>query len=120
MSNAETATEPGVSAQCDVDWSRPSWQECTALPGNAEERNGSVWALPLPTVGYYGISVQHRFVDDSLSPFRFYNVTGNLSVNLDDTTLPANLSVHALSVTETWSWSSKGLDGEVEDVRLDI
>lgn len=106
MSNTETATEPGVSAGCDVNGDSPTWQECTALPGNTEEANGTVWAMPLSAPSSFAVSVQHRFVNDSVTPFRYWNVTGNMSVNFEQTTLPVNLTLHALSVTETWSWGS--------------
>ncbi|ROW02185.1 hypothetical protein VSDG_02527 [Cytospora chrysosperma] len=106
MSNTETATEPGVSAGCDVNGDSPTWQECTALPGNTGEANGTVWAMPLSAPSSFAVSVQHRFVNDSVTPFRYWNVTGNMSVNFEQTTLPVNLTLHALSVTETWSWGS--------------
>lgn len=106
MSSAETATEPGVSASCDINGDIPDWQECAALPGNIEEVNGTVWALSLVAPGIFSVSLQHRFVNYSISPFRFWNVTGNMSVDYEQTTLPVNLTVHALSVSETWSWSS--------------
>lgn len=106
MSSAETATEPGVSAGCNVNGDSLTWQKCAALPGNTAEANGTVWALPLSSYDSFAVSVQHRFVNDSSSPFRYWNVTGNMSVNYEQTTLPVNTTVHALSVSETWSWSS--------------
>ncbi|ROV91705.1 hypothetical protein VMCG_09257 [Cytospora schulzeri] len=97
MSSAETATEPGVSAGCNVNGGNLVWQECSALAGNTEETNGSVWALPLSAYDSFAVSLQHRFVNDSVSPFRYWNVTANISVNYELTTLPVNLTVHALA-----------------------
>lgn len=108
MSSAETATEPGVSATCTIIEDSLVWKECTALPGNTEEVNGSVWALPLPsaTYGLNSFSLQHRFFNANVSPFPFWNVMGNTSVNYLQTEQPVDFTFHALSVSETWSWSS--------------
>lgn len=105
MTSAETAMEPGVAADCSVNGDRAEWQECTGLSLGAA--NGSVWALPAgSSADSSGVSVQHRFVNESMVPARHYNVTGNMSVNLEQTALPANLTLYALSVTESWSWGT--------------
>lgn len=106
MTAAGTAMEPGVAAECNIIGTVKDWQECEALPGNTAKDNGSVWAKPLPSVETFDVSVEHRFFNDSVVPSRNYNVSGNMSVDYQHTRLPVNLTLYALSVTETWSWGT--------------
>lgn len=89
---------------CGINGNSLVWQECEALPGNTAESNGSVWALP--SAGHNVISLQHRFVNQSGIFLQSWNVTGKMNVDYDQTTLPVNITVHALSVSESWSWGS--------------
>ncbi|KUI53869.1 hypothetical protein VP1G_01231 [Cytospora mali] len=106
MINGETDTEPGVTAQCKVNGDDLFWQKCSELPDNTEMANGSVWALPSISDDDYIITIQHRFVNYSLTPYRHWNITGNISMDFENTRLPENLTVKALSVSESWSWGS--------------
>lgn len=107
MSSPATASEPAISASCNVDGDELYWQQCTSTPSGPPQegdKEGAVWARSFRAVEEFKVSVQHRFANASLMPTRLYNVTGNLTVDFEEVSLPANFTVMGTSVSEAWWW----------------
>lgn len=120
LSSAATTSEPAIRAACDnINGDELYWQPCTTLAGvvssssstwskdDTGRDDSSIWALPLPSVDSLAVSVQHRFSNVSLTPTRYYNVTGNVTVDLEQVKLPVNLTVVGMRVSESWSWTDE-------------
>lgn len=103
MSSAATASEPGIAASCDINGDEIQWQKCSSTVGGTSAGE-AVWAMPLDSVDTFEVSIQHRFANASLTPTRIYNVTGNMTVDFEKVSLPANLTVVGTSVSEAWWW----------------
>lgn len=123
ISSAATTSEPAVSASCDINGDEMYWQACSTLAetdveveaiSKRDDIDSSVWALPLPAVDLFALSVQHRFSNASLTPTKYYNVSGNMTVDYEKVTLPANLTVMGTRVSESWTWTT---GGKVEHAR---
>lgn len=96
LSSAATASEPAVvSARCSVNGDRPAWQAC--VPASS-----GIWARPESSVDLFAVTIQHRFENTSLSPARFYNVTGNVTVDFEKQKMPLNTTVHGTEVSVMW------------------
>lgn len=107
MSSPATASEPAITASCNVDGDELYWQQCTSTPSDppqADEEEGTVWARSYQATDKFKVSIQHRFANASLTPTRVYNVTGNLTVDFEEVDLPANFTVMGTSVSEAWWW----------------
>lgn len=117
LSSAATASEPAISAACDINGNEHNWQPCTTLAeittdfinnnddDDDDDEDSAIWALPLPAVDSFALSIQHRFSNASLTPTRYYNVTGNLTVDYELVKWPVNLTVLGTRVSEMWSWT---------------
>lgn len=124
LSSAATTSEPAISVACAINGDEIRWQPCTTLAGIAaggggggvgvlrkkrdedEDTDSSIWAMPLSAVDEFAVSVQHRFSNTSLTPTKYYNVTGNMTVDFEVVTLPVNLTVMGTRVSEVWSWTT--------------
>lgn len=109
MSSPETASEPAITASCNINGDELDWQQCASTPSDPEaaddeEEEGAVWARPFDAVDMFVVSIQHRFANASLAPTRFYNVTGNLTVDFEQVDLPADFTVMGTWVDEAWYW----------------
>lgn len=103
ISSTATASEPGIDASCTINGDELSWQQCSATPTGLL-RDETVWAMPIDSVETVEAYVQHRFVNDSLPPTRHFNVTGEITVDFEVVSMPANFTVMGTSVSETWWW----------------
>lgn len=115
LTSAATVSEPAVSAACHINGDDLYWQPCATLANGVSYMNSndsdsdsdsSVWALPLASLDSFSVSVQHRFSNASLTPIRYYNVTGNMTVDFEKVRLPVNLTVMGTRVSEVWSWTT--------------
>lgn len=108
MSSPATASEPAITASCNVDGDELDWQQCASTPSDPsqaeDEEKGAVWARSFDATDKFKVSIQHRFANASLTPTRVYNVTGNLTVHFEEVPLPANFTVMGTSVSEAWWW----------------
>lgn len=121
LSSAATTSEPAIRAACDdINGDELSWQPCTTLAGvvsspppsslskdDTGRDDSSIWVLPLPSMDSFAVSIQHRFSNMSLTPTRYYNVTGNVTVDFELVKLPVNLTVIGTRVSESWSWADE-------------
>lgn len=123
LSSAATASAPAIRAACDdVNGDVPDWQPCTTLAGidflfssssssswrrssSSDQDDSRIWARPLPALHSFAVSIQHRFSNASLTPTRYYNITGNMTIDYEKVKLPANLTVAGTRVSESWSWT---------------
>lgn len=102
MSSTTTASEPGTTASCTVNGDELYWQQCdSSAISSGLGTDGRVWTMPRNAEGRFDVSIQHRFVNNSRTPARVYNVTGNLTVDFETVRLPANFTVMPASVSET-------------------
>lgn len=114
MSSPATASEPAITASCDINGDELDWQQCISTPSKSqaaaaasesdEEEEGAVWARPFDATDMFVVSIQHRYANASLTPTRWYNVTGNLTVDFEKMDLPANFTVMGTWVDEAWWW----------------
>ncbi|KAJ4390005.1 hypothetical protein N0V93_007478 [Gnomoniopsis smithogilvyi] len=103
MSSPATTSEPAIDATCNINGDEIYWQQCSSnnMDRLADE---AVWAMPFNSVDTFEVSIQHRFANASLTPRRFYNVTGNMTVDFEKVSMPANLTIMGTSVSEVWWW----------------
>lgn len=96
LNSAATASESAVvSSRCSVNGDRSAWQAC--VPDSS-----GVWAKAEPSVDSFTVAIQHRFENASLSPTRFYTVTGNMTVDFEKETMPLNTTVQGTEVSVVW------------------
>lgn len=105
LSSNATASAPAAAASCEINGDDLYWQSCTSLTGtNLTADDSRVWAMPLPSTESFSLSIQHRFLNASLTPTRYFNITGNMTVDFETVNLPVNLTVMGTSVSEIWYW----------------
>lgn len=104
MSSAATPSGPAVAASCRVNGDRADWQACDGLGNTSSSSSSAVWAVSVPALDSFTVSVQHRYAVASPNVTRFYNVTANLTVDFETVRLPLNATVRPTRVAETWWW----------------
>lgn len=109
ISSAATASAPSITASCDVNGDdERQRQKCRSIKIGGFLAGEAVWAMPsLTSVDTFEVSIQHRFFYDAkagLTPARFYNSTGNMTVDFQDVSMPTDLTVMGTTVSEAWWW----------------